>query len=60
MEFYYPLSSQVALLFTNKQCYENVDIIYAYNSDVKMYNKILFDMSEKFVYSSDKAALALL
>ncbi len=60
MEFYYPLSPHVAILFTNRHCYQNIDIIYANDNEVKVYNKTLFDMSETFVYSIDKTSLELL
>ena len=57
MEFYYPLSPKLSMLFTNRSCYKDVSEIQASAEDVLYYNQAIYNTSDKFVYAKNQPSL---
>lgn len=56
-EFYYPLAPELAMLFTNRECYKGVNEINLKEINVVEYNKLLIQNTDRFVYSFTEAEL---
>lgn len=52
-ELYYPLRPDLAMLFTNKPCYNNIDMIDISADSVVEYNKLTEKICLNMVYSHD-------
>jgi len=57
LEFYYPITPQLAFLLTNKEEFRNRRSIYLNEFDVEKYNEGIFEQSGKQVYASDQKIL---
>jgi hypothetical protein len=57
LEFYYPITPKLAFLLTDKEEFKNCRSIHLNESDVKKYNKGIFDQSGKQVYASNAQIL---
>jgi len=52
-ELYFPLSKNVAILYSLKECYGATnEIVVTSQNDIMLYNKQIFDNAEKYVFSS--------
>ena len=54
LEFYYPITPQLAFLLTNKEEFKDRLSIYLNEADVEQYNAGIFDQSGKQVYASNQ------
>lgn len=59
-ELYYPLAPDLAMLFTNRKCYQKVEEITLKEIDVLEYNKLLVKNADRFVYSLTDKELSLI
>ena len=59
-ELYYPLAPNLAMLFTNRECYKEVAEIKLKEIDVMEYNKLLVKSTDRFVYSLTNKELSLI
>lgn len=50
-ELYYPLAPDLAMLFTNRECYQKIEEIMLREIDVLEYNKLLAKNADRFIYS---------
>lgn len=50
-ELYYPLAPKLAILFTNRECYQKIEEINLKEIDVIEYNKLLARNADRFLYS---------
>lgn len=50
-ELYYPLAPDLAMLFTNRDCYQKIEEIMLREFDVLEYNKLLAKNADRFIYS---------
>jgi len=57
LEFYYPLSPQLAMLFSNRECYKDVAEFQASPRDVFQFNQAIYNESYKHVYSKNEDSL---
>ncbi|MBN2676026.1 MAG: DUF4238 domain-containing protein [Alphaproteobacteria bacterium] len=53
LEFFYPVSPNLAILFTNRPCYEKIHEINISKDDIAEYNKVLENKSHNFIYSKE-------
>ncbi len=60
LEFYYPLTPSLALLFTDDQKYQSKTIVTANKDDVIKYNTYIHEQSGRQVYASQREPLELL
>lgn len=60
LEFYYPLTPSLALLFTDDQKYQSKTIVTANKDDVIKYNAYIHEQSGRQVYASQREPLELL
>lgn len=60
LEFYYPLTPSLALLFTDDKKYQGEKIVTANKDDVIKYNTYILDQSGRQVYASQRGPLELL
>lgn len=51
-ELYFPISKDLALLWSEKSCYENTKEIVLNEEDVYAYNKQLFDNADNYLFSN--------
>lgn len=59
-ELYYPLAPDLAMLFTNRECYQKVDEIGLKEIDVMEYNKLLAKNADRFIYAITEVELFLI
>lgn len=59
-ELYYPLAPDLAMLFTNRECYQKVEEITLKEIDVQEFNKLLVKNADRFVYSLTDKELSLI
>lgn len=57
LEFYYPISTNLAVLITNKNHFDNVSIAELELNDVDFYNRKIINASQMQVYCSNAIAL---
>ncbi|AIT10202.1 hypothetical protein LO80_09620 [Candidatus Francisella endociliophora] len=55
-ELYYPLSNNLSVLFTDKKCYKNNEIIINENQ-VNYFNECMIKSAYNYIYSSDQELL---
>ena len=53
LEIYFPLSPNISILLTNKNCYENIDEIIATKNDILQYNKKIYEEADRYIYSTN-------
>ena len=56
LEFYYPISPKLAILITQKNELNNIQIIVN-NNEIKNYNDMIFNSSEEQIYASTEVEL---
>ena len=60
LEFYYPLTPAIALLFTDDINYQDETIVPADEDDVIKFNTYIYEQSGRQVYASQREVLELL
>lgn len=57
LEYYYPLSPKLAMLLTNRACYSETNAFPVSADEAIHFNKLIYTMAERFVYSAKKENL---
>ena len=51
-ELYFPISSNFAILWSDRKCYEDINELLLNKTDIYEYNKQMFNNTDNYVFSS--------
>lgn len=57
MELFYPLSPSLAILFTQRSCYDKKEIIINSTKDIDVFNKAIIDAADRYLYADTEDLL---